>query len=400
MRNVESLFHLPSYISLLLVPAASIDRNQPLARILGRMQATAFSQFLEFANRYVLDDQVVVYGPDADRGSEAFSEEISHEVGELLKFLNEEVTRAGSITEIPPRNLRFPRSLFENGATSLPSSEDPFVRLVYEELGRCREPDINDIAQFPSRREVRATHLMMLLSDYKSYDFVLQSMSAPHALRTYPLFLAKFNKTVAKRQPFHPEFHDFQIKFEETMRSPVSYGEMQFLKSPSFLLEALRQVERPEGVFHVLREFRYSPAAIRYRDVNRARHYGSSAKEREMARAELQANVKEIFSAEGMKSRVPQWVINSVSLSAAAFALIFPGVASAAALAIPALLTGDYAHKYWFGCRRNVFTDFSAEEGDLFAELDRVWGPLLCTREQLANTLAKCTQVTKELEVH
>jgi hypothetical protein len=356
------------------------------------MQATAFSQLVEFGNRYVLDDRVIIYDT-------ALQYAANNDMEAFQTFLNKEITSADSVVEIPPKNLRFPARALEAATTSGAFGESQLSQWIYNELSRCAELELTEAGHFgPAEHEVRVIHLTMLLSDYMSCDFVLQGMAAVHALRTYRQFLIQLSRTMPSRRPFHPEFRDFRNRFKEIMRSPVSYEQMQTLKSPSFLLEALRQSDSPAGVFHVLREFRYSAPATRYRNANRTRHFGANPKVRVAAQAELRGDLEESFSAVGLKSRVPQWAISSVSLSSAAIALLFHGLAPAATLTVPALLTGDYTSQLWFGQRRNVFTNFFAEEGDLYTELHRIWGPLLCTREQLASALAERTRVTEQLE--
>jgi len=392
LETVESVMHLPPIISAMLVQVDDAVRNSKFKNIFARAQANAIIELMAFCNRYVLDDHLILYGTGADVLTGDAKET---DWGQFIDFIHTEVEYSGVVTEIPPKDHRYPY-LWRTEAAPPNKTYPTTTAWIYRELAACREIRTN-VNQFPNPQEVRALHLLMMLSDYRSADYVIDGLNGYIAAVQYPEFLRSLDNPTVDRQPFHSTFEEFRDRFFESMRQPVRRKDIEILAKPSFLLEAARQSDRPEAIFHVLRDFRNSPAAIAYREANRTRLYATNIRERQEANATLKHQIDESFISDGLKSRVPQWTVTSLGLAVAGVGLFFQELAPTLVTLVPATLTVDFIRQHYCSLRRNIFTEFFGEEGNLHTELERVFGGLLCSREQLAEAMTRRQETIKRI---
>lgn len=356
-------------------------------------------RLVEFSNHYVLNDHILIHVHEVEKFEETcldltlhrYSREsnylqkrlgyhLNNNPDPFFRFVREEIVRAGTIRLVP--NIRHEIDFYIGN-----TPYDTEAKLIKDVLFRGGVFQRLEENGYPSSGLILIMNMLMLFSDHIKSDISIDQNIGVEALKHYPTFVDVLSTTQFDRRPLHPEFEEFRQKFLQEIFQPVKEMNSEILHQPCFLLEALRHCERVDGLFHVLREMRNSPAAEAYRTCNRTRLYGTSVSERREANAEIERNMDARFELGGLKSRIPQWAIPALGLSAAAVGFLFHDFAAYAAAAAPALLTGDYVYKTLVTRRRNIFTEFFTTYANLYDELTRIFDGVLFSREELTEAL-------------
>jgi hypothetical protein len=231
----------------------------------------------------------------------------------------------------------------------------------------------------------RMCHVSMLFADSLEADISLRWAYRTSALSTYADFLKSFGRALSvKRKVFHSHFEKFSVDIVDKLARPVEYDYEEYLRQPSFFFEALRQVDNPRGIGHVLREIRQSKSAEFYRELNRRRIFGG--RERLKADEELRRWASDNFLADGLRSRIPAFEKSILGLSAPAVSWMLgaPLVGTVWKAGADAFDAVDL----WLRNKRSTFVTFPEDQAiDLYVELKRVFGELGFTQNRLAGEL-------------
>jgi hypothetical protein len=365
-------------------------------------QLAAVIQLLDFANAYVLNDCTIIAGNTwgGRYGSDDF----------LSEFINNEIIHADSIEllgspliEKSSARIHDVQPYFEAAGTDglskhvkeLQSKSDRLLSQLstvsefeYENTKRKYWDAMDRTTAAEDESRVRQMQSYMLFADRTGAESVPEYLYGIEALRTYPTFIDKIGCTISRR-PFHEHFQKLSEELIRRLKEPVELSNIEFLRQPCFLVEALRTVESGQGLGHALRELRQSAAAMSYRELNRKRLYSSSISEKGEAENELQRAVSQYFGKEGFESRVPAVVKVIAALSTLGVGHFFPALAYVGGLVTAGLGGVEIASAYIRKRRCPFLGLFNDNSGTLFTELHAKFPNIAFEPADLAAKLAE-----------
>jgi hypothetical protein len=332
-------------------------------------QLDAIGEILDFANCYVLNDAVTVSGLSFRFSDNSFGKFVETEIessdsvetvgyGAQYKF---DITPFDESLKIPDyeTQLKDMDRATEEFKLTVENLVDP-APFEAEQI-RSMEADYSSLAD---EARVLQQQSYIWLADRLQATYVPERLYGRKALESYPKAL---------RQAAHSTEEEFRKRLSSEVESLVSLDDLE-VHVPSFFVEALRESQTIDGIWHALRDLRYSQAAETYRSLVRVVvDDNKPIRERQSARRELQAQADAIFSGESLKSRIPQSVKFVIGLSSAVVGVLIPTTAILAGAA-PVLVEGLETVDQWLRRRANIFWIYSqAREANLFSELRRLF---------------------------
>lgn len=349
-------------------------------------QLDAIGEILDFANCYVLNETVAVSGL-----SFGFSQ--NSENG-FAKFVKLEIESSGTVESVG-QGSRYKLDITPfDESLNIPEYEKQLKEMdrateEYElTLVDCIDPTPFEADQLRNMKaeynrlaneaRVLQQQSYILLADRLHATYVPERLYGRKAIESYPKAL---------RQAVHSTEEEFRKRLSSEVGSLASPEDLE-VHVPSFFVEALRESETRDGIWHALRDLRYSKAAEAYRSIVKVVvDDNKPIKERQSARLELQGQADAIFSGESLKSRIPRSVKFVVGLSSTVVGVLIPATAIFAGAA-PVLVEGIDAVDQWLRKRANIFDIYAQSvEVNLFSELKRLFPSISFEAGHLAHFL-------------